>query len=134
MADSEQIRHNYPHEQGVILDFSFLASACELLFKQSFVSFAVRCGIYGALVAILDLISYFIKDKSLLNMDYQGYRYISIPILWAIGSSILGFLAASINIPADTITGSVSIAIGWPYVYKQIIDGPGKNYREDRSH
>jgi hypothetical protein len=93
----------------------------EIKYSEPNLVFLGTSFLVGLIVIILDIINFYFKDKSFLDMKYNKQtKYWLVIICWSIASTFVSYLGLIMQIFNSTIQSCVIVGFSWIYLAAKI--------------
>jgi hypothetical protein len=98
--------------------------------KYAHLVFAVGCAIFGVLAVVADLALFALRGHSLLKLKHNARNTPLFGLAWGLGTLIIGYLGQVANIFQVSILACVSVGVGWPVVFTELLEKTRKKEDE----
>lgn len=83
--------------------------------------FSIACAIIGAVAVVLDFMLFFLRGRSLLQLQH-GKNSILFLFAWSIGALIIGWVGQMAKVFVVSIAASVLVGFTWPVIFTKILE------------
>lgn len=111
----------------------FLSGVTDDQQKVNLGVFATAAAIVGSGIVIIDLLAFYLYEKSYLNLRHSFPKSLGLIVMWGLGSGLGAFIGAAAKILQTTLIGCVTIGVSWPFLLPRLINALNDEFRNKQA-